>query len=63
MPSLGKERVTMNPVQTGPVPMGRKKKWGAQPNANPALTSHFPVTLESIQVGTAFSVHVARLRL
>lgn len=53
----------MNPVQTGPVPMGRKKKWGAQPNANPALTSHFPVTLESIQVGTAFSVHVARLRL
>lgn len=63
LPSLGKERVTMNPGWGGPVPMGRNKKRGVQPSANPAPTSHSLVALETVQVGTRFSVHGVNLRL
>lgn len=60
---LPKERVTMNPGQAGPVPMGSNRKWGAQSNANPAPPSHSQVAPETVQVGTTFSVHVVNLRL
>lgn len=63
LPSLGKETVTMNPGQAGPVPMGRNKKRRAQSNGNPAQTSHSLVAIKTIQVGTTFSVHVVNLRL
>lgn len=63
LPSLGKERVTMNPGRGGRVPVGRNKKWGAHPKANPAPMSQSLVALETIQVGTTFSVHVVNLRL
>lgn len=53
----------MNPGQAGPVPMGRNKKRGAQPNGIPAQTSHSPVALKTVQVGTTFSVYVVNLRL
>lgn len=63
LPSLGKERVTGNPGQAGPVRMGRSKEWGAQPNANPTQTSHSPVALGTLQVGTTLSEQVGKPRL
>lgn len=63
LPSLGKERVTGNPGRAGPIRMGRSKEWGAELNANPTQTSHSPVALGTLQVGTALFVQVGKSRL
>lgn len=63
LPSLGKDRVTGNPGRAGPVRMGRSEERGAEPNANPTQTSHSPVALGTLQVGTALFVHVGNPRL